>query len=379
MNQITKIMKKSKLLLAGAVFGLALATAGTISFAQAQPVIAASCDTVNIIHCGLDGSTVSGYITSMQTFYNNGTDNGNNDLKAVYQWAGATDSDISGMNATNTKLGTLYKNGDIQVNGVVVAKDASVTARFNGGAGFEHVEGNVYARKTTVSFANASVQALVHYDANGQVDFAVMVDCGNSVKVTPVPPVTPPAPKPVLACTLLTFSEDVKNPLQYSFVATATATNTTIKSYTYNFGDGTTVTIPAATTTHTFAANDKAYVVTVAVNGADQTGVTSATCKVTFTTPKVQECKPGIPVNDARCTECKPGIPANDSRCTECKPGIPANDIRCTPATPVAAVTPTPPTELPATGPGEIVGLFAGTSALGAVGHQLFRRRANRA
>jgi len=352
-------MKKSKLLLAGAIFGLALATAGTVSFAQAQTVSAASCDVVNIIKCGLDGNSLTGYINSMKTFYTSGTDNGHTDLKAVYQWAGATNSDISGMTASNTKIGTLYKNGEIKVDGVVVGNDAWVSARFNNGAGFVHVEGDVYARKTTTSFANPSVAALVHYDANGQVDFAVMIDCGNAVKVTPTPP------RPVLVCTLLTFSEDVINPLKYSFVAKATATNTTIKSYTYNFGDGTTVTIPATTTTHTYTTNDKAYVVTVAVNGADQTGVTSATCKVTFTTPKVQECKPGIPNGDARCTECKPGIPNGDARCN--------------PVVPATVVTPTPPAELPATGPGELVGLFAGTSALGAVGHQLFRRRANRA
>jgi hypothetical protein len=58
----------------------------------------------------------------------------------------------------------------------------------------------------------------------------------------------------------------------------------------------------------------------------------------------------------------------NSPNCGYCLPGVPIGSPQCT-----------PPTELVHTGPGNIIGLFAGTSALGAVGHHLYaRRRASR-
>jgi uncharacterized repeat protein (TIGR01451 family) len=64
---------------------------------------------------------------------------------------------------------------------------------------------------------------------------------------------------------------------------------------------------------------------------------------------KPNECKPGIPTGDKRCSEeCKPGIPVGDARCGKC---VPQNgqtvdkDGNC-----VAA-----PTSLPKTGPGQVV------------------------
>ncbi|HSX16918.1 MAG TPA: hypothetical protein VLH86_02345 [Patescibacteria group bacterium] len=60
------------------------------------------------------------------------------------------------------------------------------------------------------------------------------------------------------------------------------------------------------------------------------------------------------------------GQPIND-QCGYCKPGIPIGDAKCTPQVLGA--------KLVDTGPGDVLGIFAGTSALGAIGHRVFMKR----
>lgn len=171
------------------VVAVATVTAAVAGFGlsvNAPIASAASCDKVNIVYCGINGGSLASDIQNLRNKYNSGTDHGHTDLKAVYRWSGASDADIAGMNTSNTKLGTLYRNGQIKVGGEVIADHSWVSARFGAGqAGFTHIEGDVYARLTTTSFANPSVPVLVHFNANGTEDFSVMVDCGNAVKSTP--------------------------------------------------------------------------------------------------------------------------------------------------------------------------------------------------
>ncbi len=167
-----------------------------------------NCDKVNIVYCGLD----SDYITSFKSYYTKNVSGHKasptvqkdyTDLKTVYNWAGVTPAAVSGMTSANTKVGTLYRDGRIVVDGKTVGTDAWVSARFTNGAGFTQIAGNVYARKTTTSFENPSAKVIV-YMQNDQMVFAVMTDCANAVKATPVKktvtptPVTPTTPaKPV--------------------------------------------------------------------------------------------------------------------------------------------------------------------------------------
>lgn len=205
---IKTILNKSKLVLATSLFVgvMGASTAGIISSSNAY---AASCDKVNIAYCGLTGTNEASYLSSFKNYYNTNKSGhaasptvkkDYTDLKTVFAWAGASAADVAGMNAANTEVGTLYKDGRIVVNGKTVATNAWVSARFTNGAGFTHVTSNVYARKTTTSFENSSAKVIVHMQ-NGQMDFAVMVDCANAVKATPVkpetpkPPVTPETPK----------------------------------------------------------------------------------------------------------------------------------------------------------------------------------------
>lgn len=88
-------------------------------------------------------------------------------------------------------------------------------------------------------------------------------------------------------------------------------------------------------------------------------GPATADCSQSVQSKKTPVCEvpghEGKPI-DANCGYCKPGIPIGDAKCKEVPPQVLSN-----------------------TGPGNMLGLFAGTSAIGAIGHRLFsKRRANK-
>ncbi len=119
-----------------------------------------------------------------------------------------------------------------------------------------------------------------------------------------------------------------------SVSVTGETSNATIVGYKIDFGDHTVVYQQSAT--HTYAQAGK-YVITAYVevqyaNGSKQWVVpTSSACQ---------------------------------------------GSVTITPSTPPIVTPPvTPPTVLPSTGPAGLVGLFAGTSGLGTIGHLLYRRR----
>jgi hypothetical protein len=324
---VKQFIKKAKVLSVGAVMAFTMIASAVTSIAASKPAYAAtSCDKVNIVYCGVNKGSASSDINTFKSTYNSNKSGhaasptvkkDYTDLKAVYKWAGASDGIVSGMNSTNTKLGTLYKDGHIVVDGKTVATDSWVTARFSG-SGFQHVTSNVYARKTTTSFANASAPVLVNFQ-NGKMAFAVMTDCGNAVKGTPKTPEQPPKPPvvtPIMSCDLLTATKN--GDYDYNFVAKASAENATITNYAFDFGDGQTQNVPtaakSANASHkyakagTFTASVK---VTFTANGKTST-LTAAKCatpvKPTQPPTKPEECKPGIPVGDERCNE-KPPVP----------------------------------------------------------------------
>lgn len=318
---VKSLLKKGQMLAIGTVMVFTmLATTATTIVSTRQAAAAAACDKVNIVYCGLDGSSASGYVNSFKSKYNaNKSGHASSpsvkkdytDVQALYNWAGASKTIVSGMSTTNTQVGTLYKNGNITVDGKTIATDAWVTARFNGN-GFKHVTSNIYARKTTTSFAQSSAKVIVHMK-DGKMVFAVMVDCGNAVKATPKTtpkPPEPPKPTPVVTCESLTFAKTAtKN--EYAFVAKASVKDTTITGYVFNFGDTKTQTVTTgATTTNTTHKYDKAgtYTAFVSVNSKVKNNVTSAKCAVKIVIP-VDECKPGIPVGDERCKDVPPVTP----------------------------------------------------------------------
>jgi hypothetical protein len=467
-HSVTEFIKRSRLAIIGGLLTLLLLAAGA-SLANPLKSTAAACDQVNIIYCGLAGSTVKQNIDSFQFIYNQGSDNGHSDLKTVFRWAGATDNKVTNMNTTNTKMGTLYRDGTIKVDGEVVGTDASITARFSSGAGFTEISPGVWARKTTTSFAQPSEPVLVHFNQDGIADFAVAVNCGNAITFTP----KPPQPKPMsLTCESLTkelmgadqslrytftakaaavntrithyefyfgdgasnvqtvkttsetatatheyahyntdysahvvvYSSDfgggktsetcaltlhtakkprvetsniaceslrsVNNGLTYTFTATSTATNTSPSSYVFYISDGTTERVPTTQTsaaiTHTFASYDSLYTVYVTVTDGQTMTPQTTQCTLQFKTPKAEECKPGVPAGDSRCTECKPGVPAGSPLCNPVTPPLP-------PTTPTPTVLAA--STLAKTGPADSVAIFVGATLAGIFLFRVVARR----
>lgn len=229
---IHTIQNKSRLLLAGLMITVMGVSASSVLL-QGNAFAASSCDKVNIVYCGLTGNSAASYISSFKADYASNVSghkasptikHNYTDLQAVYNWTGATSASVAGMNTTNTKLGTMYRDGHIVVDGKTVATGAIVTARFTDGAGFSKVEGNVYARKTTTSLAEATAQVIV-YMPNNHAVFAVMTECGNAVKVTPVK-VTPPPVTPVKPVTPVTPTTPVATPVTPTPVTVTTASTT---------------------------------------------------------------------------------------------------------------------------------------------------------
>lgn len=114
---------------------------------------------------------------------------------------------------------------------------------------------------------------------------------------------------------------------------------------------------------YTFAEDGKTHKVVAKVNFNVAGGVQSKTCEATVTSTKAPECpdKPGVPPESP---ECNP--PA------ECKPGIPVGDARCEDTPQVLAA------ELPKTGMGSLFGIFAGASVAGGVAHRVVTSRRRR-
>lgn len=111
---------------------------------------------------------------------------------------------------------------------------------------------------------------------------------------------------------------------------------------------------------YTFAEDGKSHKILAKVNFNIADGVQSKTCEANVTSTKTPMCdKPGKEMFPPDAPECQ----------DECKPDIPKGDARCGEVLPA---------ELPKTGMGSLLGLFAGTSAAGAVAHRIVTSRRQR-
>jgi hypothetical protein len=129
-----------------------------------------------------------------------------------------------------------------------------------------------------------------------------------------------------------------------------------------------------------FARDGKEHKVVVKVNFNLADGVQSKTCEAKIVTGETPMCpipgKEQYPVGAPECAEgCpvpgKTHLPKNSPECVEEKcphnPELPKDSPECV-----------PPAELPETGMGSVLGIFAGTSAIGAVAHRFISSRRQR-
>jgi hypothetical protein len=242
------------------------------------------------------------------------------------------------------------------------AKDTTITKYF-----FDFGDGSVDTVRTNNKQVSTS-HSFAKFDHDYKVRVTVFssdfqngksgANCVLTVHTSPQPV------KPALVCDELAQKLDNKA-LTYTYTAKATATKTTITSYVFTYFDTSnntkaTKTVRTAATsasdTHTFAKNNNTYLISVVVNSTDLNNVTSASCKHKLTTPPVNQCKPGIPVGDVRCSECAPGETQVPEGCV-------------TTPTVLGAST------LTNTGPGSFLAIFGLSSTAGVLLHRLVLRR----
>lgn len=142
------------------------------------------CDDNAVIRCGAHsvGMLVDDYRNSAY-------------VKAVYGSFGISRSDMNNLTDTAV-MGTVTKQGDVFVNGRLVARNA-ITGGRQDMPGSTRVDANgavFFRRPPSVSFVSDSLPAFVSM-TNGRFQFAIIASCGNAVAATPVaPPKTAAAP-----------------------------------------------------------------------------------------------------------------------------------------------------------------------------------------
>lgn len=301
MNVFRQLNKKMQVTFIVGIFAFLFGLAGI--FTASLPTRAASCDQVNIVYCGLTGSDVNGYISSVKQLYAANSNNGHTDIQQMFQWGGFSQAVINGMNTSNTKVGTLYRSGDIQVDGRTVATGTAISARF-GGSGFTQIKDGVWSRPTTVSMANASEPVLVVFDANGKAIASMMIRCANTLQFVA-------APSPAYSCDSLTLTPatqvvggNVRATMAYKTINGAAATG-----FIFDWGDGSVITHNGYILDHTYA-KAGTYTIRTAVQVVFPGGTaTSNYCEKQITITPPMCTIPGKEQYPADAPECHADVP----------------------------------------------------------------------
>lgn len=218
------------------VFGVAVAPTALAKIDNTP-----DCDTVAIIKCGAFSES------KLKAAYD---DNDYGDLKKVYDAFGISRSDMNGF-----VDGIVYRNGNVTVDGKVVATDAMTAGRNYGGTA---INGTKNVGKYSVSkFVDEGQTAMVKM-VNGTFSFAIVKACGNPVTAKPKAP-----PKPTYSCDAIEAKKISRS--EYQFTASGSADNgAKITGYRFTFGDGNTTTSTSRTVSHTYAKAGN-YTITVEV------------------------------------------------------------------------------------------------------------------
>lgn len=266
-------------LLAG--FGLLLLA--VIGGAAPKAYASSDCGPNAIMSCGFSSS--SNFISQVRA--NN--DSNGKDLPTIYDHFGLSKSDYDRF-ASTAKSGTVYKDGRIVVNGQTVTTSANSLGRttLDGRHNKSMSIGSktYYYGQTSRVFLSNSIPAKVMFDENGEVEFAVLTDCGNPVWGKNVPSSA--------TCNSLKAQADTSTPGKYNFTTDASKTgNAVITKYVYDFGDGNLVTKTSGTTAvpYTFTAGTHTVTVTVYATLPGGT-IIKKTCQTTVTVvaPDVPIC-----------------------------------------------------------------------------------------
>jgi LPXTG-motif cell wall-anchored protein len=112
----------------------------------------------------------------------------------IYDYFGISKADVLALKTTAV-AGRVYKNGEVTVNGKVVATNAVTAGRNDktGSTKVTHKGVTFYKRAPSVSFKVDYISSFVVLK-DGQFDFAIIASCGNPVFAKPIPTPTPTTP-----------------------------------------------------------------------------------------------------------------------------------------------------------------------------------------
>jgi hypothetical protein len=205
---------------------------GAVGFTASRAYAAVDCDNNAIIKCGFSSPT--DFINKVKV---NDSLNGHHDLQAIYNYFGLTSAQYSDF-ISHAVLGEARRNGDIVVNGQVVATGATSIGRIASYHGSNYFTKNIggvnyYGNVNDKTFAPGvqSIPVYVWFDEQGTMKLAVMGACGNPDFGNVV--------KTSASCSALTQTPVAGKTNTYDFTASAAKTgNATIKTFVYDFGDG---------------------------------------------------------------------------------------------------------------------------------------------
>ena len=279
---ITKWSRAKKAFAAG-VAAVTILTGVVLGFGY-QTTQASSCPSNDIMPCGASSRT--SFIKKLKA-------NKPSDMNNIYAKYGLPSSQYDEF-AKYAKDGKINpNNGNITVNGNVVGRDGLSLGRNPKSASKKVViDGKTYHQSHIKDLTKYYNDALVLFDAKGNIQTVIMNLCGNPIKVTP--------DNPNYKCESLKATK-VNNTV-YKFSSKVSASDgASVSKVVYDFGDGTTHTekSPSTVVTHTYAkpgtytAKVTAYIKATFGRGEFPITVT-ADCKKTI---KVEEtAKPAIDI-----------------------------------------------------------------------------------
>ncbi len=238
------------------------------------------CDNNALVYCGF--TSASNFISKVRS---NNSGNGHNDLQAIYAHFGLEPSDYDRF-VSSAQQGVAYANGQVVVNGQVVAtnvKSIGRIASYQGPGYFTmNINGTNYYGNTNGNAFGATARSeglpvTVLFNSQGVMQFAVLDSCANPQFGTTV--------TPTYSCDALNASPVSGKLNTYSFTTNASAANNaTVDHVVYDFGDGSKVTEtnPSTAVTHQYTTSgDFTAKVTVYVKlpGNQQVTVTSVKCQ----------------------------------------------------------------------------------------------------
>lgn len=168
------------------------------------------CDSYSIIYCGVQSTS------DIKSEYGRSAY-----IADVFKYFTISSNDIDTINKTSVK-GTVYDNGNVSVNGKVVATNAVTAARKSVTSKDKKVTysgSTFYTRTIKSAWSHTSASAYVVMK-NGVFDYAILAPCGNPIIATakpggqlvPTPSTSKPVPNPPAITTPPTPGDNTPSP-----------------------------------------------------------------------------------------------------------------------------------------------------------------------